>query len=178
MKAEDPYTISGVRGTDAGTNDREHMLRLLETVKDPELPVLSILDLGILRDVFREEGRDEWVIRITPTYSGCPAMDAIATQIRMTLYAAGITAFRIESVLSPAWTTDWMSEDAKERLRAYGIAPPGRLAALLEGRSEAVACPRCGSENTTCMSEFGSTACKSLHRCETCREPFDHFKCH
>lgn len=158
--------------------EREDVLRLLETVKDPELPVLSIIDLGIVRDVLRDETDDVWVIRITPTYSGCPAMDMIATQIRMTLYAAGLTAFRIETVLSPAWTTDWMNDDAKERLRAYGIAPPGRVAAMLEGRSETVACPRCGSEDTSCISEFGSTACKSLYRCESCREPFDHFKCH
>lgn len=158
--------------------DREGFFRLLETVKDPELPVLSIVDLGIVRDVLRDEEEKVWVIRITPTYSGCPAMDMIAIQIRMTLYAAGLTDFRIETVLSPAWTTEWMNEDAKERLRAYGIAPPGRIAALVEGRPEAVACPRCGSEDTTCLSEFGSTACKSLYRCETCREPFDHFKCH
>jgi ring-1,2-phenylacetyl-CoA epoxidase subunit PaaD len=104
--------------------EREDVLRLLETVKDPELPVLSIIDLGIVRDVLRDETDDVWLIRITPTYSGCPAMDMIATQIRMTLYAAGLTAFRIETVLSPAWTTDWMNDDAKERLRAYGIAPP------------------------------------------------------
>jgi ring-1,2-phenylacetyl-CoA epoxidase subunit PaaD len=158
--------------------EREDVLRLLETVKDPELPVLSIIDLGIVRDVLRDETDDVWLIRITPTYSGCPAMDMIATQIRMTLYAAGLTAFRIETVLSPAWTTDWMNDDAKERLRAYGIAPPGRVAAMLEGHSETVACPRCGSEDTSCISEFGSTACKSLYRCESCREPFDHFKCH
>ena len=164
--------------TAVSPTDKQGFFRLLETVKDPELPVLSIVDLGIVRDVLRDEKENVWVIRITPTYSGCPAMDMIATQIRMTLYAAGITAFRIETVLSPAWTTDWMNEDAKERLRAYGIAPPGRLAALLKGRPEAVACPRCGSEDTTCLSEFGSTACKSLYRCETCREPFDHFKCH
>lgn len=154
------------------------MFRLLETVKDPELPVLSILDLGIVRDVLRDDREDIWVIRITPTYTGCPAMDAIATQIRMTLYAAGLAGFRIETVLSPAWTTDWMSEDAKERLRAYGIAPPGRVSAMMAGREQLVACPRCGSKDTTCLSEFGSTACKSLYRCETCREPFDHFKCH
>jgi len=159
-------------------SEREDVFRLLETVKDPELPVLSIIDLGIVRDVLRDESENVWVIRITPTYSGCPAMDMISTHIRMTLYAAGISAFRIDTVLSPAWTTDWMSDNARERLREYGIAPPGRVAAMLAGHAERVACPRCGSEDTSCISEFGSTACKSLYRCESCREPFDHFKCH
>jgi ring-1,2-phenylacetyl-CoA epoxidase subunit PaaD len=152
------------------------ILKLLDSVKDPELPVLSILDLGIVRSVERismENGEGRWRIVVTPTYSGCPAMDMISMQIRMAMYAAGMTDFEIVTRLSPAWTTDWMTESGKAKLKAYGIAPPHRT-----GDQTPVECPHCGSTHTQCLSEFGSTACKALYRCEDCREPFDHFKCH
>jgi len=153
---------------------------LLETVTDPEVPVLSVVDLGIIRAVQMEEGRPE--IIITPTYSGCPAMDMIRMNIRITLLQHGYKDIRITTVLSPAWTTDWMSEKGKEKLMAYGIAPPTPVPVVCDlglfQHNEAIACPRCRSYHTTMISEFGSTACKSLYRCEDCHEPFDHFKCH
>jgi ring-1,2-phenylacetyl-CoA epoxidase subunit PaaD len=164
---------------------KDELWEILETVKDPEVPVLSVIDLGIVRDLEWTEGDDQtgaWKITITPTYSGCPAMEMIATQIRMTLYAAGIHAFSIHTVLSPAWTTDWMTESGKEKLRAYGIAPPHPLPKQYTGENVIdagpVACPRCLSEHTHRISEFGSTACKALYQCEDCKEPFDYFKCH
>lgn len=146
-------------------------------VCDPEVPVLTIADLGVLRDVRRGAGGIEVVI--TPTYSGCPAMDLIAMQVDLALEKAGIGQRKVTLSLSPAWTTDWMSEAGKEKLRAYGIAPPvgkakGRGA--LFGVDE-VACPHCGSAETERVSEFGSTACKAHWRCRACREPFDYFKC-
>ncbi len=153
---------------------------LLAEVCDPEVPVLSVIDLGIIRDVRVVNGRAEIVI--TPTYSGCPAMDMIRTSIRMSLLEHGFKDVRIETVLSPAWTTDWMSEAGKEKLKAYGIAAPLPSQQVcrpaLFHREEAIECPRCHSYHTTMISEFGSTACKALYRCEDCREPFDYFKCH
>ena len=153
---------------------------LLETVNDPEVPVLSIVDLGIVREVRMEEGHPEIVI--TPTYSGCPAMDMIRMNIRMTLLQQGYTDIKITTVLSPAWTTDWMSDKGKQQLLAYGIAPPTPVPVVCDlglfRHDEAIACPHCGSYHTAMISEFGSTACKALYRCEDCREPFDHFKCH
>ena len=155
--------------------------RALETagaVVDPEIPVLSIADLGVLRDVrVLEDGGIE--VDITPTYSGCPAMNMIALQVETALLEAGLPRPRVRLVLSPAWTTDWMTEAGREKLRAYGIAPPAPRAArrALFGMEEVVACPRCGSAATEKLSEFGSTACKALWRCTACREPFDHFKC-
>lgn len=169
-----------VKDTDIST---EKIRGLLAGVMDPEVPVLSVLDLGIVRAIrvdAHDEGSPEIVI--TPTYSGCPAMDAIRTQIRMTLLQNGFENARVTTVLSPAWTTDWMSEEGKEKLKAYGIAPPTPLQQVchtkLFHRDEAIACPRCGSYHTTLISEFGSTACKALYRCESCKEPFDYFKCH
>ncbi len=137
-------------------------------VEDPEIPVLTIEDLGILRHV--QLDGDTIEVTITPTYSGCPAMTVIAREIEGALTRAGFSSIRVRSVLSPAWTTDWMSEDGRRKLREYGIAPPDP--------SAHPACPQCGSKNTELISAFGSTACKSLHRCLTCREPFDTFKCH
>jgi ring-1,2-phenylacetyl-CoA epoxidase subunit PaaD len=146
-------------------------------VVDPEIPVLTIADLGVLRDVAVHDGRVE--VAITPTYSGCPAMNMIALEIELALEREGIARPVIRTVLSPAWTTDWMSDDGRRKLREYGIAPPvngsGRRA--LFGEQE-VACPQCGSANTELLSEFGSTSCKALWRCKSCREPFDYFKCH
>jgi ring-1,2-phenylacetyl-CoA epoxidase subunit PaaD len=146
-------------------------------VVDPEIPVLTIEDLGILRDI-RLDG-ETIEVAITPTYTGCPAMNMIALEIETALAAAGLAPVRVRLVMSPAWTTDWMSEAGRQKLRDYGIAPPppgsGRRALFGEAR---VVCPRCGSSRTETISEFGSTACKSLHRCLDCREPFDAFKCH
>jgi ring-1,2-phenylacetyl-CoA epoxidase subunit PaaD len=153
---------------------------LLEEVNDPEVPVLSIVDLGIVREVRRDGNRVEVII--TPTYSGCPAMDAIRMNIRMVLLQHGYTDAVITTVLSPAWTTDWMSNKGKEKLQAYGIAPPLPTQPVchpgLFHREEAIQCPRCHSYHTQRISEFGSTACKALYRCEDCKEPFDYFKCH
>jgi ring-1,2-phenylacetyl-CoA epoxidase subunit PaaD len=146
-------------------------------VVDPEIPVLTIADLGVLRDVAVSDGHVE--VAITPTYSGCPAMNMIALEIELALEREGFGKPRIRTVLAPAWTTDWMSDDGRRKLREYGIAPPqpgsGRRA--LFGVQQ-VACPQCGSENTEVLSEFGSTSCKALWRCRSCREPFDYFKCH
>lgn len=154
---------------------------LLEQVNDPEVPVLSVIDLGIVRDV-QLKGDREVEVTITPTYSGCPAMDVISMQIRMLLLAQGFKQVSIKQVLSPAWTTDWMSEAGRQKLLAYGIAPPNPVQQVcrqeLFGPDEAVACPQCGSYNTRRLSEFGSTACKSLYQCNDCHEPFDYFKCH
>lgn len=147
------------------------------TVVDPEIPVLSIADLGVLREVSVEDGRVE--VTITPTYSGCPAMNMITLEIETALARAGIADAQVKTVLAPAWTTDWMSAEGRAKLKDYGIAPPlaasGRRA--LFGAPE-IACPQCGSVDTEQLSEFGSTSCKALWRCRSCREPFDYFKCH
>lgn len=147
-------------------------------VPDPEVPVLTIGDLGVLRDVrLMEDGAVE--VDITPTYTGCPAMSVFTMDIETALLKAGFPSVRIKTVLSPAWTTDWLSDEAREKLRVYGIAPPAGKASrrALFGDDE-VACPRCGSLATEKVSEFGSTACKALWRCTACAEPFDYFKCH
>ncbi|MGG5809393.1 1,2-phenylacetyl-CoA epoxidase subunit PaaD [Falsiroseomonas sp. CW058] len=153
-------------------------LAVAGAIPDPEIPVLTIADLGVLRDArVAVDGGVE--VDITPTYSGCPAMNMIALQVEIALAAAGLPRPRVRLVLSPAWTTDWMTPAGRDRLRAYGIAPPPPQASrrALFGAEEEVACPRCGSAATEKLSEFGSTACKSLWRCTACREPFDHFKC-
>ncbi len=152
---------------------------VLEKVADPEVPVLSILDLGIVRDVNFED--DQLEITITPTYTGCPAMNVIATQIRMELMAAGYPKISIKEVLSPAWTTAWMSEAGKQKLKAYGIAPPQEDSSdktALFSTPKSIICPQCDSTDTEMVSQFGSTACKSLYKCKSCQEPFDYFKCH
>ena len=148
---------------------------ILKEINDPEIPVLSILDLGIVRAV--NTNNDQVEIIITPTYSGCPAMDMIKTQIRLSLMEKGIINHKISTQLSPAWTTDWMTIEGKNKLLSYGIAPPSMLNSL-NGLPEEVLCPQCHSSNTKILSEFGSTACKSLYQCNDCFEPFDHFKCH
>jgi ring-1,2-phenylacetyl-CoA epoxidase subunit PaaD len=146
-------------------------------VVDPEIPVLTIADLGVLREVNLRDGHIE--VAITPTYSGCPAMNMIALEIELALEREGFRKPKVRTVLSPAWTTDWMSEDGRRKLREYGIAPPEPASSrrALFGM-QAVACPQCGSEDTELLSEFGSTSCKALWRCKSCREPFDYFKCH
>lgn len=160
--------------------DIQPVLAILGNVMDPEVPVLSVLDLGIVRDiVFRNDGIE---VTITPTYSGCPAMDVISINIRMALLAEGYQNIKIRQVLSPAWTTDWMSEEGKKKLKEYGIAPPNPKQQVcrddLFASDEAVQCPHCNSYHTHRISEFGSTACKALYQCDDCREPFDYFKCH
>lgn len=153
---------------------------LLETVSDPEVPVLSVMDLGIIRDVQLNGNKVE--ITITPTYSGCPAMDMISMNIRLALLEKGYKNIEIKTVLSPAWTTDWMTEKGKEKLKAYGIAPPNTKQAVCTPEAfnseEAIQCPHCNSYYTTLISQFGSTACKALYQCNDCHEPFDYFKCH
>jgi ring-1,2-phenylacetyl-CoA epoxidase subunit PaaD len=158
----------------------------LDEVPDPEVPVLSVVDLGIVRKVATTpEGVLEVVL--TPTYSGCPATEVIAASVQDALQAAGLGPVQLEQRLAPAWTTDWMSAAGREKLRAYGIAPPGACGAVADERAQgvveririrprAVPCPRCGSANTERLAAFGSTACKALHRCLACGEPFDHFK--
>lgn len=154
--------------------------QILSAVCDPEIPVITIVDLGILREV---KIVDETIkITITPTYTGCPAMDMIAMNIRLALIQNGYKKMVIETILSPAWTTDWMSDAGKKKLKAYGIAPPHPTQAVgdtkLFAAAETIQCPLCKSWRTELVSQFGSTACKALHRCEDCREPFDYFKCH
>jgi ring-1,2-phenylacetyl-CoA epoxidase subunit PaaD len=159
----------------------------LGQVTDPEIPVISIVDLGIVRDV--EWQGDECVVTITPTYSGCPAMQVIAESVTEALHSHGVPNVRLVNQLSPAWTTDWMSDAGKAALKGYGIAPPAQQVIDISGlhagvkRSAlapklTVACPNCGSTHTELTSQFGSTPCKALYKCLDCREPFDYFKCH
>lgn len=157
--------------------DEQRAYAVAAKVEDPEIPVLTIEDLGILRSVKIDENGVA-VASLTPTYTGCPAVLAIEMSVEAALLEAGFSA-RIERVISPAWTTDWISEEGKEKLRAYGIAPPEKTTgskAALFAETE-VKCPRCRSVQTKRISEFGSTACKALYKCEDCHEPFDYFKC-
>ena len=158
-----------------------NLWKILEEVYDPEVPVLSVIDLGIVRDIeINKEGNP--LVTITPTYSGCPAMDVISMNIRFKLLEHGYRNAEIKTVLSPAWTTDWMTEKGKEKLKAYGIAPPNpkQLVCTTElfQQEESIQCPHCNSYNTRMISQFGSTACKALYQCLDCKEPFDYFKCH
>ncbi|MDQ2924444.1 MAG: phenylacetate-CoA oxygenase subunit PaaJ [Acidobacteriota bacterium] len=164
----------------------------LADVPDPEIPAVSIVDLGIVRDVaWSEADADTAIVTVTPTYSGCPATAVIREQIRTELLHHGVERVELRIQLSPAWTTDWLTERAKQNLQAYGIAPPleradkpgdalsASLVVLGQGAHQPrLACPRCGSTHNETISRFGSTPCKSLHRCLDCLEPFDHFKCH
>lgn len=168
---------------------REMILTWLSEVMDPEVPVVSVVDLGIVRDVEWQAETMDWVVTVTPTYSGCPATEVIAASIRDALRARGIGEVQVRTQLSPAWTTDWMSAKGREALRDYGIAPPVLRAsdagnsqviditALIRNRT-AVPCPRCASRKTRLLSQFGSTACKALYQCSDCLEPFDYFKPH
>ena len=155
----------------------KHLISVLETVSDPEIPVLSVLDLGVIREAVEEDGIVR--IKLTPTYSGCPAMDVIGDDLRKAFSEIGKKA-EVDLVLSPAWSTDWISEEGLQKMEAYGIARP--LSELhdkeaLLGNEKLVKCPQCGSTNTRMVSQFGSTACKALFQCEDCHEPFDYFKC-
>jgi ring-1,2-phenylacetyl-CoA epoxidase subunit PaaD len=152
-----------------------------ESVLDPELPVLTLADLGVLRSVAEHDGRV--VVEITPTYSGCPALEEMRADLRRRLGAAGYEQVEVRTVLSPAWTTDWISEDGRRKLAEHGIAPPGRVGPRsgpvplnLSPPVTRVRCPRCGSADTTELSRFSATACKALRRCLSCREPFEHVK--
>ena len=158
---------------------KDAALAVIGTVPDPEVPVISVVELGIVRGVQVDEA-GAVAVTITPTYSGCPAMYEIEKDIRTALEAAGATSVSVQTVLSPAWTTDWIGPEAREKLRKYGIAPPGKaeqggLITLTRAR-QPVTCPWCGSRDTELKSEFGSTACKAIHVCRACRQPFDEFK--
>lgn len=165
-------------GTSIAPLDRDVELRImsiLDTVPDPEIPVVSVMELGIVRSV----QRDPPAVLITPTYTGCPATLVIEQSVRTALDDAGFADVPIKTVLSPPWTTDWITQDGRDKLKAYGIAPPprGSAARSLRGH-ELVECPRCASSHTTEVSRFGSTPCKALWQCQDCKEPFDSFKCH
>lgn len=162
--------------------DTQAAWECLGQVADPEIPVISVVDLGIVRDV-QVEGA-ACTVTITPTYSGCPAMEVIAQEVKSALEKAGMEKVDIVTRLSPAWTTDWMSEKGKQALKGYGIAPPAQQVIDISGLKRhampelLVECPNCGSANTQLTSQFGSTSCKALYKCLDCREPFDYFKSH
>jgi ring-1,2-phenylacetyl-CoA epoxidase subunit PaaD len=163
----------------AAAPTREAVLAALDEVPDPEVPAISVVELGVVRDVAVDGGAV--TVTITPTYSGCPAMKAIEEDILAALHRRGWTDARVRTAYAPAWTTDWLTDAAREKLRAYGIAPPGRaatgeLVVLRRRAAERVACPFCRSTNTALRSEFGSTACKAMHYCNACRQPFEEFK--
>lgn len=162
-----------------GPQDEARVMAILADVLDPEVPVVSVVDLGIVRGLRRAGDGRLAAVTITPTYTGCPATLAIEQSIRAALDGAGFAELGIETVLSPAWTTDWLTERARDQLKAYGIAPPprGTAARSLRG-ADLVECPRCNSTETQEVSRFGSTPCKALWRCLDCLEPFDRFKCH
>lgn len=166
--------------------DLDQVWRWLSEVPDPEIPVITLTDLGIIRDVRWED--ETLVVTVTPTYSGCPATSIINLDIETALRDRGIAQVRLERQLSPPWTTDWLTEEGRDKLRAYGIAPPvdgtapdgrlaGRISRLAGTSNLVITCPRCGSNNTQKVSQFGSTPCKANYRCADCLEPFDYFKC-
>ncbi|MBU9697338.1 phenylacetate-CoA oxygenase subunit PaaJ [Rhodobacteraceae bacterium HSP-20] len=166
--------------------DPDTVWHWLSLVPDPEIPVISLTDLGIVRDVAWQD--DTLVVTVTPTYSGCPATGVINLDIETALRARGVAKVRLERRLSPPWTTDWISAEGRAKLRAYGIAPPvdgtaadgrlaGRISRLAGTSNLVIACPRCGSAATEKVSQFGSTPCKASYRCTDCLEPFDYFKC-
>jgi ring-1,2-phenylacetyl-CoA epoxidase subunit PaaD len=156
---------------------REQIYNWLEEVSDPEIPVLSVVDLGVVRDAQIIDG--DWLITITPTYSGCPAMKTMEEDILSKLKDNGIDSARVELVLAPAWSTDWLSENGRIKLSEYGIAPPEHEVdkSVLFAEPTVVPCPKCHSRNTRMVSQFGSTACKALYQCNECQEPYDYFKC-
>ncbi len=160
------------------TINREDVRKLLSEICDPEIPVVTIEEIGMLRDVIVRD--DVCEVFITPTYTACPAMEIIEKDIKELLYRHGIPHVKVTLVYSPAWTTEWINDAAKEKLRAYGIAPPLHTSChnWLAPGTEEMECPRCGSKDTALVSRFGSTACKALYSCNTCKEPFEHFKCH
>ncbi|HEX6012705.1 MAG TPA: 1,2-phenylacetyl-CoA epoxidase subunit PaaD [Geminicoccaceae bacterium] len=161
----------------------EQVRNWLAEVPDPEIPVISVIDLGIVRDVRWQDG-GELVVTVTPTYSGCPATAVISLMIEDALRGRGLDKVRLERRIAPPWTTDWISSKGREQLKAYGVAPPAEKAGgfspldrVLGRKPVAIECPRCGSTRTAKVSEFGSTPCKAQYRCQDCLEPFDYFKC-
>jgi ring-1,2-phenylacetyl-CoA epoxidase subunit PaaD len=157
---------------------KDDILKLLSEIPDPEIPVINILELGVLRDVVIDG--DKVKIKITPTYSGCPAMKQMEDDIYKLLKEQGIENAEVEMIYNPAWTTDWITETAKLKLLEYGIVPPQEKTSdksFLTGKSKTICCPRCRSARTELVSQFGSTACKALYKCLDCLEPFDYFKC-
>lgn len=157
---------------------KENIFNLLSSIPDPEIPVINIQELGVLRKV--ELVNDEVIVDITPTYSGCPAMKMIEDDIVALLKKNGFEKVKVNMVYSPAWTTDWLTDEAREKLRKYGIAPPEKTTmdkGSITGTPKNLACPQCNSKNVEMISQFGSTACKALYRCLDCKETFDYFKC-
>ena len=158
--------------------DEAQIRALLEEVKDPEVPVLSVLDLGVVREVSVIDNVAN--ITLTPTYSGCPAMQVIEDDIVSILKTNGVETIKVKTVLAPAWTTDWITEKGRQQLKEFGIAPPEKSSVdknSIMGDAKFIGCPQCNSKNTEMISQFGSTACKSLFKCKDCLEPFDYFKC-
>lgn len=158
--------------------DKESIIRFLSKIPDPEIPVISIVDLGVVRDV-KPEGKNIEVV-ITPTYSGCPAMKQMEDDIRSNLHEHGFNNVKITTTYNPPWTTDWLSNESKLKLQKYGIAPPEESTtdkSFLTGKTKTITCPHCKSRNTQMVSQFGSTACKALYKCNECLEAFDYFKC-
>jgi ring-1,2-phenylacetyl-CoA epoxidase subunit PaaD len=164
---------------DAIDDQKARIREILHDVKDPEIPAISLIELGVLRDIDLEN--DSVKIRITPTYSGCPAMKVMEEDIKKKLEEEGYQDVEVEEVLSPAWSTDDITEEGRRKLKEYGIAPPDEATedknSLLPGSKTEIQCPQCGSRNTRLINQFGSTACKALHQCEDCGEAFDYFKC-
>lgn len=161
-------------------HNKEDVMQVLTKVCDPEIPVLTIEDLGIIRGI-EIKNEEEIEVLITPTYTGCPAMDVISVEIKAALQEAGIAKPQVTMVWSPTWTTDWISEEGRRKMEAYGIAPPVEKTSdksFISGTKKIVPCPLCKSTNTEVVSLFGSTHCKSLYKCLDCKEPFDYFKCH
>jgi ring-1,2-phenylacetyl-CoA epoxidase subunit PaaD len=157
---------------------KENIYSLLNEIPDPEIPVISIVELGVIRDI--EMNGDSVEVKLTPTYSGCPAMKQMEDDVRKKLLESGFKNVKITTVYSPAWTTDWLSKDARKKLQDYGIAPPEESTtdkSFLTGKQKQVTCPRCKSTDTVMVSQFGSTACKALYKCNDCLEAFDYFKC-
>lgn len=156
---------------------KEQVLDWLSEIADPEIPVVTIQEMGMLRDVNISDTGCE--VLLTPTYTGCPAMGIIEADIKALLHAKGVSNATVKMIYQPAWTTDWMSDEAKEKMRRYGISPPVHSGCgNIFSAEQHVACPKCGSEDTAVISRYGSTACKALHKCNTCHEPFEYFKCH
>jgi ring-1,2-phenylacetyl-CoA epoxidase subunit PaaD len=155
------------------------ILNILSEIPDPEIPVITIVELGVVRDI-KDLGNDGLEVTLTPTYSGCPAMKQMEDDVVSILKQHGFKTVNVKMVYSPAWTTDWLSEEAKRKLQEYGIAPPEESTtdkSFITGKHKAVTCPRCKSKNTVLVSQFGSTACKALYKCGDCLESFDYFKC-
>ena len=156
---------------------REDILSMLSVIPDPEIPVVNIQEMGMLRDVLISEQGYEVIL--TPTYTGCPAMSIIEQDIKMTLHAKGVSPVSVKMIYEPAWTTDWMNDTAKAKLKTYGIAPPLHSSCSQDTfKNNIIECPRCHSDDTVMISRFGATACKSLYQCNDCKEPFEYFKCH